>query len=486
MGQRSGLKFEIKMADSKKEFGDFQTPLDLAKDLCQLLSSRGIAPKFIIEPTCGLGSFIKASEIIFEKSTKIIGVEINGEYVNKAKAMIKNRRNTSVSKGNFFDFLWEVTLLGLHGPILFLGNPPWVTNSEMSVIAGSNTPSKNNLGKLKGIQAITGKSNFDISEVMVSRQCELLKDRTGWIAVLVKKSVAHKILKKLWTENFNIGRSAIYDIDTKKHFGANVDSCFMILSFGDKERSLECDVFRGIYDNKPQSVISLVGDIVVSNLELFNENKAFLGKSKRFLWRSGIKHDCSKVMELKGNKEGIINGLGEYVFIENTHVFPMFKSSDIAKGLKRTNRFMIVPQKFIGEDTGKIQRVAPRLWDYLMSHREKLAKRKSSIYKNKPEFSIFGVGDYSFSRWKVAVSSMYKKIEFRKIGPQDEYPCVFDDTVYFLPAKSEEEADFILALVRSEPFQELLTAMTFEHDKRIVSAEKLNRISLEKIASHLS
>lgn len=471
------------MDKTKKEFGDFQTPLCLAKDLCQLILNRGIAPKFIIEPTCGLGSFIKASVEIFKKSTKIIGVEINEDYVNKSKATIENRRNASIYQGDFFDFLWEDTLLEFHGPILFLGNPPWVTNSEMSVIDGSNIPTKNNLGKLKGIHAITGKSNFDISEVMISRQCELLKDRTGWIAVLVKKSVAHKILKKVWTENFNIGRSAIYDIDTKKHFGANVDSCFMILPFGDKERSLECDVFRDISDKKPQSVISLVGDVIVSDLELFNKNKAFLGRSQRFLWRSGIKHDCSKVMELKGCKDGIINGLGETVFIESTHAFPMFKSSDIAKGLKRTNRFMIIPQKFIGEDTRKIQRSAPRLWDYLISHREKLAKRKSSIYKNKPEFSIFGVGKYSFFRWKVAVSSMYKKIEFRKIGPQDGYPCVFDDTIYFLPAKSEEEADFILSLVCSEPFRELLTSMTFEHDKRIVSAEKLNKISLEKIAS---
>lgn len=44
------------MINSKKkvEFGDFQTPESLAKEILGCLASQGILPKVILEPTCGL------------------------------------------------------------------------------------------------------------------------------------------------------------------------------------------------------------------------------------------------------------------------------------------------------------------------------------------------------------------------------------------------------------------------------------------------
>jgi len=41
------------------------------------------------------------------------------------------------------------------------------------------------------------------------------------------------------------------------------------------------------------------------------------------------------------------------------------------------------------------------------------------IYCGKPRFFIFGVGDYTFTPWKVAVSSFYKIPHFIKVGPMD-------------------------------------------------------------------
>lgn len=47
---------------------------------------------------------------------------------------------------------------------LILGNPPWTTNSKMGQIDGTNLPEKSNVDTLKGMDALTGKSNFDISK----------------------------------------------------------------------------------------------------------------------------------------------------------------------------------------------------------------------------------------------------------------------------------------------------------------------------------
>jgi type I restriction-modification system DNA methylase subunit len=53
------------MAGRKKknvcEFGDFQTPDDLAIKVVQLLQNLGFSPNYIIEPTCGRGSFLVAA-----------------------------------------------------------------------------------------------------------------------------------------------------------------------------------------------------------------------------------------------------------------------------------------------------------------------------------------------------------------------------------------------------------------------------------------
>jgi hypothetical protein len=74
-----------------------------------------------------------------------------------------------------------------------------------------------------------------------------------------------------------------------------------------------------------------------------------------------------------------------------------------------------------------------------------LAKRGSSIYRDKPDFSIFGVGEYTFSPWKVAIAGMYKSLGFVKVGMRDGKPIVFDDTTNFLPCPSEAAADLEVA-----------------------------------------
>src|SRR6266516_6715557 len=41
------------LQESAQEYGDFQTPLSLARAVCQKLFALGYRPKVLIEPTCG-------------------------------------------------------------------------------------------------------------------------------------------------------------------------------------------------------------------------------------------------------------------------------------------------------------------------------------------------------------------------------------------------------------------------------------------------
>ena len=125
----------------------------LLAGICKLLHRFGVSPRSIVEPTCGKGSFLKASAIAFPNSTQILGFEVNPEYAKAAEAI----QQANVYCENFFEMDWPRTLDGLREPILIIGNPPWVTNSAVGTLGGSNLPAKSNFQRLNGFEAITGK-----------------------------------------------------------------------------------------------------------------------------------------------------------------------------------------------------------------------------------------------------------------------------------------------------------------------------------------
>ena len=145
----------------------------------------------------------------------------------------------------------------------------------------------------------------------------------------------------------------------------------------------------------------------------------------------------------------------------------------------------MVTQRSVGENTDRIQSEAPKTYKYLENHAHLLDSRKSSIYRGKPKFSIFGVGEYTFLPWKVAISGLYKKLNFCLVGPIDGKPVIFDDTVNFLSFTTEGEAKFIHSLLMSEPARKFYDASIFWEEKRPITAEILRRLSLKEVAKYL-
>lgn len=466
-----------------RQYGDFQTPPDLAFKVCSLLRRLGIDAPAVLEPTCGRGIFLTAAKNFFS-SQFFLGVEINAEYVAEARKSLGTVGE--VEQGDFFELDWNSIFCRHEGPWLILGNPPWVTNAELGILNSNNLPIKSNLKNHKGYDAIMGKANFDISEWMLLKQIEWLCNRSGWLAMLIKTSVARKILREAWKCQYPVGRASIYKIDAMHHFDVNVDACLFVLPVSVGSTSMNCDVYNDLSATSPSSTIGFRDNILISNMDFYSQQRDLIDCNDYYVWRSGAKHDCSKVMELTLNDDGFfVNGLGESIKIEEKYLFPMLKSSDVANERVRKDRFMIVPQKEIGEDTLGIQNLAPLTFAYLMRHAKLLDGRGSSVYKGKPRFSIFGIGSYTFAPWKIAVSGFYKKLNFMKVGPVKNKPVVFDDTIYFLSCQSEDEADFVLSLLESAPYTELITAMIFKDEKRPITAEILKRISLERVAVKL-
>jgi len=111
-----------------------------------------------------------------------------------------------------------------------------------------------------------------------------------------------------------------------------------------------------------------------------------------------------------------------------------------------------------------------------------LDNRKSTIYQNSPRFAIFGVGDYTFKPWKIAIGGLYKKLEFRLIGEITNKPVVFDDTVYFLSFDDEEVARQTFELFNSSAAINFYSSIVFWDEKRPLKSSVLNCLNLALLA----
>lgn len=465
------------------EFGDFQTPHGLAREVCGLIRRSGFEPASVLEPTCGHGSFLQAAVAGFPGATRFLGADRDLDYVQAARAALypgAPGSRVEVRQADFFQLDWAGIIAGLTDPILILGNPPWVTNAALGSLGSANLPHKSNVDKLRGIEALTGRSNFDISEWMLRQSIQWISGRNGMLAVLCKTAVARKVLAFAWSAGIPVEFASIHRVDANAYFGASVEACLLMVRTRPGSTSKECGDYSSLSAPRPSSVFGLRDGRLVANVKL-HDRWSHLAAPGLNGWRSGIKHDCSTVFELDPREGAFANGLGEQVQIEQEVVFPLLKSSDLARH-RRPRKWMLVPQRSMSDSPDGLQRTAPKAWRYLTEHSGLLDKRASSIYQNRPRFSIFGVGPYSFSQWKIAISGLYKKLDFVAVPSIEGKPVVLDDTCYFFPCDSEEECDVLRRLVTSEVAAEFWSAFIFWDEKRPITAKLLNALDLSALA----
>lgn len=152
--------------------------------------------------------------------------------------------------------------------------------------------------------------------------------------------------------------------------------------------------------------------------------------------------------------------------------------------ISSSQKYVIVTQQKINQDTSEILTKNPLTKQYLNNHKSFFIKRKSSIYKNSPDFSIFGIGDYSYAKYKVAVSGLYKKPIFSLITCKK--PIMLDDTCYFISFDNCDEAYVIMLLLNSRIVESFLEKITFQDSKRPYTKKVLSRINFKNCFERLS
>ncbi len=469
-----------------RQFGDFQTPPALVKKILHLLGPIGDKWERVLEPTCGRGHFLRGVVESQSPPKEIIGIEIQHEHIRQSESI--RSKYITVIEGDIFqinlakDLKWKS-----RGPLLVIGNPPWVTNSEIGALEGVNLPAKRNFKGLRGIEAITGQSNFDIAEFICLKIIHELASEKPTIALLCKTSVARNVLEYAQRANLPIAGAEIRKIDSAKWFGAAVDACLFVLQVGSPVSSYKAAIFYSLDAVSTATIFGFIKGQPVSDLAAY-ESVAFLEGKSPIEWRQGIKHDAAPVLELRQcDGDQWLNGLGERVEVEDDFIFPLIKGSDIRcySGSGSINKAVIVTQKEVNQDTKYLKTIAPNLWTYLSRHSDSFLKRKSSIYRNKPPFSIFGIGEYSFASYKVMVSGLQKEPKFIPVGPTGSKPVLCDDTCYMLPCQSPRQAAVIAAILNQPLSKKFIASIAFRESKRPLTKAVLKRISILELAKSI-
>lgn len=478
----------------RAEYGDFQTNIDLAIKITLKLEKHKIEPEIVIEPTCGKGNFIIASLSVFKTVRKIIGIEIYKPYVWETKFSILdfilsnpdcNKPVISIVHSNVFDFDFKcVSEQYPTEKLLVIGNPPWVTNSKLGTLNSLNLPRKSNFKNQKGLDAMTGKGNFDIAEYITMMLLDAFQSHDGYLALLVKNSVIKNIVFDQKVKNYRIGDIEKYCIDSKKEFNVSVEAALLYCKLN-QIPGHDCTEFD-LYNLLKKSNFGWLSGKFVSNLADYNVTKDFDGLCP-FEWRQGIKHDCSNVMELERINGHFINKLSEEITLEEDLVYGFLKSSDLKNSvIKKTRKQVIVTQTKVGQETAYIQQFYPQTYKYLMANISSFQARKSSIYNGKPLFSIFGIGDYSFKPYKVAISGLYKTYHFTLVLPQHGKPVMLDDTCYFIGFDNVKFAVYAILLLNNPKTEEFLKSITFSDAKRVFTKDILMRLNLLFIANNIT
>lgn len=476
-------------------YGDFQTNPDLAKRVVGFVKRRGVSPGLLLEPTFGKGNFILAALNALPSIQHVIGVEIYKPYVWAAKFGIlqyfledENRKPPRIQlfHQDVFDFDFQQTSREVSGQnVLILGNPPWVTNAQLGAMSVDNLPQKSNFKNLSGLDAMTGKGNFDIGEYITLALLKAFQNSPGSLAFLVKNTVVKNLIFDQRNQPLHIGNLGQYVIDAKKEFGASVEASLLL-----------CDLNHAPEDQCKRAYLEDMGKIeirygwsngkFVSDLEKYQHARDIDG-SCPFEWRQGLKHDCAAVMELVRVNGHFSSTTNAEVQLENDLVYGLLKSSELKGGCVATARkYTIVTQRRVGQDTSYIREMYPKTYRYLHAHWDQFANRKSSIYRGKPPFSIFGIGDYAFLPYKVAISGLYKSPAFTLVLPENGKPLMLDDTCYFLGFEQYSEATIVFALLNTSLVTDLLNAITFADAKRMFTKEVLQRIDLGIVAQSVT
>jgi hypothetical protein len=95
----------------------------------------------------------------------------------------------------------------------------------------------------------------------------------------------------------------LWRIDVLQHFNASVDAVLFVCQTARPAAPQEWPVYASLDADAPLSTMTVVDGALVADAACFARTAHLVGESDPE-WRSGLKHDCARVMELERDGSG--------------------------------------------------------------------------------------------------------------------------------------------------------------------------------------
>ncbi len=500
--------------DVRRPLGEYYTPWGLAELGVAALEITDFETETILDPGCGSGVFLAASidakrdalaetldaDALLEAITKtVLGIDLNPVAVKSAKlryllALAPLLADSDLDRLELPVFLTDALGLTRDDPLRFggndldltvdhlVGNPPWVTWGELSesVRDAWRDADANQLDLLahEGVERRLGHANDDISVPFVHVCVHRYLAKGGDASLVLKRGltkgpagrsfrrrrVGDRTLAIEHVHDFNdlspFGngvnvRAAIYRIraDDESSFPIPVDSW---TREGKRVRFSSAETMRSSATYERTGLVPVVEDDPASSWVRVDAERRALGECAHDI-RHGVKDDAKAVYSVDRDQLDAL---------EPDQVFPYLRSRHVVKYGLFGHDLHLIPMRTANEDNeADLQTRCPKTYEYLCANRDTLESRSSTWLESGPFYTLFGLGEYTWSAYKVVWCRLGFKPHFAVVSTVDdedlgEKPVVPGDHCMFISTDNRYEAHFLCALLNSAPYQRCLEGIS--------------------------
>lgn len=155
------------------------------------------------------------------------------------------------------------------------------------------------------------------------------------------------------------------------------------------------------------------------------------------------------------------------VAIEPDLVYPLLRGCEVKRWCSQPSAHVILAQDVAarkGIATNVLQERFPKTFRYLKRFEPQLRARAAfrryyirnvagHLVETAPFYSMFNVGAYTFSPWKVVWHRMVAPVGAVVLGQQEGKPILPQETHAFVPTHSRQEAFYLAGMLNSQPFR---------------------------------
>ncbi len=225
-----------------------------------------------------------------------------------------------------------------------------------------------------------------------------------------------------------------------------------------------------------------------------SEYRAYLGANtggaNEIFWFDLVGVEGPRVRVRNGCSASRLPGPAVETLLEPDLLFPLLRWRDVGRWRAVPSCWILLVQdveRRCGIAPEWLESHCPATWDYLHLWKNRLLRRAAyqRYQAHKPFYSLYNVGPYTLSPFKVVWRRMDRQIRASVVGPVEQIALGFrpvgpQETCSFIPTESAEEAYYLAALLNSSPVNGLVQAVGLRGAKGFGSPGMLRWIRLPR------